>query len=56
MATWPGVLCILTLMIAPTVHYCLASRVGQPMDQTQVGSYASAYASASVSPEDVQAG
>lgn len=59
-ATWPGVLCILTLMVAPTVHYCVASRVGHPMDQARVSAaadvYAGADAGAAVSPEDVQAG
>lgn len=29
-ATWPGVLCFFTLMAAPTVHYCLATRVRAP--------------------------
>ncbi|NUR58380.1 MAG: hypothetical protein HOV87_06760 [Catenulispora sp.] len=52
-STWPGVLCILTLMIAPTVHYCLATRVGQTVVETGQTDQTDQTA---VSPEDVQAG
>ncbi|GAA2002717.1 hypothetical protein [Catenulispora subtropica] len=56
-ATWPGVLCMLTLMVAPTVHYCLATRGPQPPYQAvQTQPYTGPYTSPEVSPEQVQAG